>query len=168
MKTKEQAVREELAFGKEAGLLSDLVRAVPNLSLSWVQSVADGGELDAAQVDVLFSALNLDESALDDEDEQMYQAHTELVNVLMGVPEVEVGQVWTGLTGSRLMVQEVKGGRARLSYEDDPGDETWEDVEDIRTAFTLATPRITELGWKTKPEDMTDAEWATFKARHGR
>lgn len=67
------------------------------------------------------------------------ELHTELVNILMGVPEIEVGQVWTGITGNRLVVREVKDGRARLSYEDDPGDETWEDVEDIRTAFTLAS-----------------------------
>jgi len=35
-----------------------------------------------------------------------------------------------------MVIREVKDGRARLSYEDDPGDETWEDCEDIRTAFT--------------------------------
>lgn len=69
--------------------------------------------------------------------------HVELANLLMGVPSVEVGQVWTGITGNRLVVREIKDGRARLSYEDDPGDETWEDVEDVRTAFTLATPRTT-------------------------
>lgn len=81
---------------------------------------------------------------------------------------VEAGQVWLGSTGNRLVIREVKNGRARLSYEDDPGDETWEDVADVESAFTLAAPRITELGWKTKPEDMTDTEWAAFKARHGR
>lgn len=84
---------------------------------------------------------------------------------------VEVGQVWLGGTGNRLVIREVKDGRARLSYEDDPGDETWEDCEDVESAFTLLVapaPRITELGWQTQPRDMTDAEWATFKARHGR
>jgi len=50
---------------------------------------------------------------------------------------VTVGQVWTGLTGNRMVIREVKDGRARLSYEDDPGDETWEDCEDIRSSFTL-------------------------------
>lgn len=63
----------------------------------------------------------------------------DLVNTLMGVPEVGVGQVWLGISGNRLVVREVKNGRARLSYEDDPGDERWEDVADIRTAFTLAS-----------------------------
>lgn len=67
------------------------------------------------------------------------ELHSELVNMLMGAPAVAVGQVWTGITGNRLVVREVKGGRARLSYKDNPGDETWEDVEDIRTAFTLAS-----------------------------
>jgi hypothetical protein len=70
--------------------------------------------------------------------------HAELVNMLMDVPEVKAGQVWQGITGNRLVVREVTDGRARLSYEDDPGDETWEDVEDIRTAFTPATPRVTQ------------------------
>jgi hypothetical protein len=51
---------------------------------------------------------------------------------------VEVGQVWLGVTGDRFVVREVKDGRARLSYEDDPGDETWEDCEDVLSAFTLA------------------------------
>jgi hypothetical protein len=65
--------------------------------------------------------------------------HAELSNMLTGVPEIEVGQVWLGSTGNRLVIREVKDGRARLSYEDDPGDEVWEDVEDIRMAFTLAS-----------------------------
>ena len=65
--------------------------------------------------------------------------HVELTNLLTGAPAVEVDQVWTGITGNRLVVREVKDGRARLSYEDDPGDETWEDVEDVRMSFTLAT-----------------------------
>jgi hypothetical protein len=67
--------------------------------------------------------------------------HTELVNMLMGVPAVEVDQVWTGISGNRLVVREITHGRARLSYEDDPGSEIWEDVEDVRMSFTLASPR---------------------------
>ena len=67
------------------------------------------------------------------------ELHTELSNMLMGAPAVEVGQVWLGITGNRLVVREVKDGRARLSYEDDPGDEAWADVEDVRMSFTLAT-----------------------------
>jgi hypothetical protein len=55
-----------------------------------------------------------------------------------GTPAVEVGQVWTGITGNRLVVREVTHGRARLSYESDPGDEAWEDVEDVQRSFTLA------------------------------
>jgi DnaJ-class molecular chaperone len=29
-------------------------------------------------------------------------------------------------------------------------------------------PKITELGWATKPKRMTDSEWAAFKAQWGR
>lgn len=64
------------------------------------------------------------------------ELHNELVNMLEGPPKVKIGQVWLGATGNRMVIREVKDGRARLSYEDDPGDETWEDCEDIRTAFT--------------------------------
>jgi hypothetical protein len=67
------------------------------------------------------------------------EIHAELANMLTGVPEVAAGQVWLGGTGNRMVVREVSDGRARLSYEDDPGDETWEDVEDIPLAFTLAS-----------------------------
>lgn len=64
------------------------------------------------------------------------ELHAELENMLTGVT-VEVGQVWTGITGNRMVIREVKDGRVRLSYEDDPGDETWEDCEDVLAAFTL-------------------------------
>jgi hypothetical protein len=65
--------------------------------------------------------------------------HAELANMLTGTPQVEVDQVWLGITGNRLVVREITHGRARLSYEDDPGDETWEDVEDVQRSFTLAS-----------------------------
>lgn len=68
MATKEQAVRRELEFAKADGMLPDLIRAFPNLSLKWVQSVANGGPMDTAQTDVLWEALGLDESALEDEE----------------------------------------------------------------------------------------------------
>lgn len=72
---------------------------------------------------------------------------------------VEAGQVWLGGTGNRLVVREVKDGRARLSYEDDPGDETWEDVEDVESAFTLATPRITETSPGAILVDAVHEQW---------
>lgn len=64
--TKEEAIREELVLGKNEGMLADLVRAAPNLRLGWLTAVADGAPLDEAQIDVLWDALNLDDSALED------------------------------------------------------------------------------------------------------
>jgi hypothetical protein len=29
-------------------------------------------------------------------------------------------------------------------------------------------PQITELGWATKPDTMTDGEWSAFKTKWGR
>lgn len=68
MKTKEQAVREELAFGKEAGLLTDLHRAAPSISIDRCLAVVDGAPMEEVEVDFLFAALNLDEDSLEDED----------------------------------------------------------------------------------------------------
>lgn len=65
--TKEEAVREELKHGKEAGMLSDLHRAFPFISVSRMEAVASGGEVGPGEVDVLFEALGLDEDSLEDE-----------------------------------------------------------------------------------------------------
>jgi hypothetical protein len=70
MKTKEQAVREEVAFGKEAGMLPDLVRAFPKLSVDRLNEIAGGAPMEEAEVDAIFAALNLDEDWLDDEEDQ--------------------------------------------------------------------------------------------------
>jgi hypothetical protein len=67
MATKEEAVRAELKHGEEEGMLVDLCKLMPNLRLGWLIGVTAGAPLDEAQIDILWDALGLDDSALDDE-----------------------------------------------------------------------------------------------------
>jgi hypothetical protein len=69
MKTRQQAVREELQFGKEAGMLSDLVRAFPSLSVARLTAIADGADMTEAEADAIFAALNLDDDSLGEDGE---------------------------------------------------------------------------------------------------
>lgn len=67
MATKEQAVREELQYGEEAGMLSDLAKMSPGVTVARCQEIVAGAEFTEGEVDQLFEALNLDDSALEDE-----------------------------------------------------------------------------------------------------
>lgn len=128
--------------GDAAAVLVRTVAAAPIVEALYANGyvIADleEGEVPPATID-LAQAARLLEGVSGLTEITSGELHTELVNMLMGVPEVAVAQVWQGITGNRMVVREVKDGRARLSYEDDPGDEAWEDVEDIRMAFTPAT-----------------------------
>jgi hypothetical protein len=72
MKTKEEVVREELQFGKEADMLPELIRVLrrPGMNVDRLTAIADGADVTAADVDALFVALNLDEDSLEDEDDE--------------------------------------------------------------------------------------------------
>lgn len=65
--TKEQAVREELAFGKESGMLTDLHRAAPSVSIARCEEIVAGAPMEGDEVDFLFGALELDEDSLENE-----------------------------------------------------------------------------------------------------
>jgi hypothetical protein len=67
VKTKAEAVREELQHGKSEGLLPDLVRAVPGLTIDRLERIADGWSSTGDEIDSLFDALGLDEDSLEDE-----------------------------------------------------------------------------------------------------
>lgn len=65
--TKEQAVREELQTGARRGLLPDLVRAYPGLSMKRLTALAEGAEFEPNELERMWTYLELDEDALEDE-----------------------------------------------------------------------------------------------------
>lgn len=67
MKTKAEAVREELQHGKSQGLLPDLVRAYPGLARTRLEAIADGAEMGDLEAEGLFTYLELDEDALEED-----------------------------------------------------------------------------------------------------
>lgn len=69
VKTKAEAVREELRHGKSEGLLPDLVRAVPSLSVERLERLADGWSSTDDEIDTLFDALGLDEDSLEEDED---------------------------------------------------------------------------------------------------
>lgn len=66
MKTKEQAVREELQTGASDGLLPDLVRAYPGLSVARLTALAEGAEFEPYELERMWTYLELDDSVLED------------------------------------------------------------------------------------------------------
>lgn len=48
---------------------------------------------------------------------------------------IELGDRFVGSTGNVMVVREVRDGRLYLSYEDDPDDGGWEDVDDVVGVF---------------------------------
>lgn len=69
MTTKAEAVREELQHGKSEGLLPDLARAVPGLSVERLERIADGWSSTGNEIDLLFDALGLEEDSLEDKED---------------------------------------------------------------------------------------------------
>ena len=68
MATKEEAVREELRFVRDKGMLADVVAAYPGMSMERLTAIADGAPVDERELDSLFGVLlNNDESYLEDE-----------------------------------------------------------------------------------------------------
>lgn len=68
MKTKEQAVREELRFGNAQDILYAVARN--GLDLDWLAAISAGEEMTDGDVEVLFAALKLTEGSLEDEDDE--------------------------------------------------------------------------------------------------
>jgi hypothetical protein len=65
--TKEEAVREELKFGREQGTLNLVAKVASGVSVQRLEAIADGNPLADGETDYLFDALGLDEDSLEDE-----------------------------------------------------------------------------------------------------
>lgn len=48
---------------------------------------------------------------------------------------VTLGSRWRGFSGNIMEVYEIDGDRVKLAYVDDPGDFTWETIDDVVDAF---------------------------------
>lgn len=67
--TKEEAVRAELRFGKERGMLKYVPMADPRIKLVRLYRLVEGAPMEDGEVGILWDALNLDDDALEDETE---------------------------------------------------------------------------------------------------
>lgn len=131
--TKEEAVREELKHGKEAGMLSDLAMAISGFSVSRFEAIADGGEINASEADRLFDELCLDDSDLEGEPDP------EAPSDRKGVRSWVI-QYIDGVEGPSLcLTQTDKDGGTRFA-----GPKPWGGGRIVRS-------------WKVNPEDIFSA-----------
>jgi hypothetical protein len=128
VKTKEEAVREELQHGRDEGMLADLVRTLPRFTAARLRFIADGASMEPDEVDLLFDAL-LDEDSLEDEPDPEAPAEREGVRswVIQGVVGVEGPSLSLSPTakssGTRIAGPKPwGGGRAVRSWSVDPQD----------------------------------------------
>ena len=61
MKTKAEMVREELKHGRTEGMLPELARAIPGLTVERLERIADGWSSTGNEIDMLFDTLGLGE-----------------------------------------------------------------------------------------------------------
>lgn len=130
--TKEEAIRDELRFGRKEGLLPLTVAAVRGLKMNVkrLEAIADGALITNDELDVLWAALSLDESALEDEPDP--EAPSERAGVRSWVLEMI-----DGVEGPCIALTPTKqDGGTRIA-----GSKPWGGGHIVRT-------------WATKPESI--------------